>query len=67
MAEWSKALRSSRSPQGREFEPHRCYNELTQKVELQNRTEWRGFFDRDQISRLHFSRTRVFVAAVIVV
>ena len=24
MAEWSKALRSGRSPQGRGFEPHRC-------------------------------------------
>ena len=24
MAEWSKALRSGRSPKGRGFEPHRC-------------------------------------------
>ena len=25
MAEWSKALRSGRSPKGREFEPHFCH------------------------------------------
>ena len=26
VAEWSKALHSNRSPQGHEFEPHRCYS-----------------------------------------
>ncbi len=25
VAEWSKALRLGRSPQGRGFEPHRCH------------------------------------------
>ena len=25
VAEWSKALRSGRSPKGRGFEPHRCH------------------------------------------
>ena len=32
VAEWSKALRSGRSPKGRGFEPHRCQILLQQNV-----------------------------------
>ena len=32
LAEWSKALRLGRSPQGRGFEPHCCYVSLTINV-----------------------------------
>ena len=56
LAEWSKALRSGRSPQGRGFEPHRCHFRPMCPLFVDRESKWQDGFEYDFVQRYDLHR-----------
>ena len=65
VAEWSKALRSSRSPKGREFEPHRCQSyDIWSDFFLESCWAHNAKAPRSKLSSSNIFFTKILVAKV---